>query len=136
MSQIALLSLHYPKSNPPHSMKSFIDLDHIVQCHVANVKTMSKMPQYIVALVSQIALLSLLHSPTHPHFLWTIHHPTLHPHFKVYFFISNQPNQLFHLKLNCVILILEYDCLSVCLSVTKRPQWLTHYPTADTLSIG
>ena len=31
------------------------------------------------------------------------------------------------------ILTLEYACLSVCVSVTKRPH-LTHYPQANTLS--
>ena len=41
-----------------------------------------------------------------------------------------------------IILILEYSCLSVsvsvsvCPSITKRPQRLTHYPTANTLSKG
>ena len=32
-----------------------------------------------------------------------------------------------------IILTLEYACLCVCVSVTKRPH-LTHYPQANTLS--
>ena len=40
----------------------------------------------------------------------------------------------FLLKLILFILILEYGCL--CVSVTKRPQRLTHYTMANTLSNG